>query len=338
MMTVDGAYIDLSVNPGETHSKSVVVSVPPDGVGMDIKFVLGGLGYSPQGIYEWLPPEKDISPCSAADFVTEIDNSHFSLQPGHSQAVGITISVPLNLNFSNSYYSMIRILGVPSETRNVVFATDINVPIMLSVNGVEKQTTGSIIDSSVDEMEPGMPLRISTVFQNTGNHHYRPVNEIVVADDSDAIIARSITQLNGADICPTYNYRFNSTLDIATDEIQLSPGTYSLESRIVDDYGAILDSNEILIYLGNAIEEIPPTDRFIANPTPVLKDQSLNNSQIGTVSGDTDSSSRGFPIWAILAIVCSLFIISLLLFRFYKQRYAGNYMPSAIIVSKPQDI
>jgi hypothetical protein len=231
---VMGAKYMGSISPGGTDTYVVTINVGPDEAATSVMVGVTGFGQTPNGVYTPLDPANDVSPYSARSFIT-LDNTTIHLEPGTSQSVKATITLPQNVG-PGGRYAIIYIHSLPSA--GISLATAVVVPVFITVAGTTPTETGSILQVDTGTISIGQPITITTTFKNTGNYHYYSAsNEVTVTDANGVIVANATTASMLYAIIPGNTVKFVTQPDAKN----LQAGTYTADSRVVLDNGKVLD-------------------------------------------------------------------------------------------------
>ena len=233
-LSVDGAIINRSANPGETFLHTMIVSLGYDRPALDITVTALGLGQKLDGTFLELAPENDTTELSSREFITSIEPSSFHLDPGDSQTVVASLTVPTDLN-DGSHYSVIFIRGISTNDSGMAFIPAIDVPVIISGTNLNKD--GVITNVTAGEVVYGAPITVTTMISSQGNHHFKATNTVTMTDHDDSVIATSAEQTTQCSIIPGYAYVFTGDLEILEE---LSHGVYTIESTVVMDDGTTL--------------------------------------------------------------------------------------------------
>jgi hypothetical protein len=227
-----------------------------------------GFAQALDGTYQALPPGEDTSPRSAREFITGIDKPSFILNPGPSGAQQVTarIKVPQNIT-AGGYYAIIYVHSQPAGEGQVGIVLAANIPVVLNVGSAGQTTTGEIVDVTTGKVQAGKPIEVATVFKNTGNYHYKARNRVTISDGAGNQVAEASVPLTAASIIPGYGYRFAASLLIAGG---LDAGDYRLSSEVIGEDGAIKDTHEITLEIGESVKKDPKSKPII----PIRMDNS----------------------------------------------------------------
>lgn len=256
---VSGALVEIEVNPGVTYLHSVKVTNNPASPPLNIVVTAGGFGYALNGAYHSLAETEDLSPYSALGYITEIDKPSFHLDPGQSTEVSVRIHVPEDMP-EGSRYAMIHIESLPLGTSGVGYVVAADVPIKLTRVRSNLSRTGRITEVMVPEVLPGKPIQVSTILENTGNHHYKAHNDVIVTDSSGQVVAVASSGLTSSDIIPPFSRQFDTFPLWNGRSPELPEGTYHVQSRVFLEDGTLLDEATTDFTVRFALEPCPGID------------------------------------------------------------------------------
>ncbi len=244
-LKVEGASFITEVTPGNTYTHTMVVSLEGDSPPLEMKVDINGFGQTLDGSYEPLAAENDSNPNSGRTFITHIDKATFHLEPGASEVVTATITVPDDIG-PGSKYAIIHIHSQPGGSGGVGVILAANVPVVLSTQGFIKE--GNITDLSIVKAVRGEPIEISTIFQNKGNHHFKVFNELAISDKNGRALASYTSPLTFSSVIPPYAYQFESSLVLPQ---AIATGTYTVASSVISEDGTIMDTQTTTFQLEN---------------------------------------------------------------------------------------
>jgi hypothetical protein len=234
---VGGSIYTGSIAPGSSAVHTMTISTNPGDPSQDLTVDVLGLGQSLQQSNTGIPPEKDTSPYSARTFIT-VEPKTFHLEPGASQEVKATITIPQDAG-KGGRYAMITIHNAPTGTGSTLIVTAISVPMVITLNGTAATITGTITNIGVADIIPGQPMKVITSLKNSGNLHYKVINNVSVTDSAGKLVAEGGSVSSRSIVPPfTVNYEVN----LATP---LPVGTYTITSKASRDDGTLLDTKTI---------------------------------------------------------------------------------------------
>ncbi len=256
---VTGSKYMGSIKPGGTDIHTMTVSIGPDENPTDVLVEVYGFGQNMDQGYSAITQANDVSPYSARSFIT-LDTSSIHLEPGTSQDIHATISVPANAG-PGGRYALIYIHALPGKGQS--FTTAVMVPVLVTIAGTTPTMTGSITNLSVGEVTAGQPITVTTKLKNTGNYHYySTVNTITVRDAAGNLVGNFSTQPSVYAVIPgnTVQYTITPTLQ------NLPVGNYTVDSKVLLEGGTVLDEKNTTLSV--ATKYIPPVTESSITLTP----------------------------------------------------------------------
>ncbi|MDO8491819.1 MAG: hypothetical protein Q7T04_07385, partial [Dehalococcoidia bacterium] len=218
-LRVTNPKLEADVSPGEVITHAMTVGIRETDSPMDIAVEVRGLG-------EY----------SAANFIT-IDKPSFHLEPGDSQDVIATISVPSDVG-DGGRYAVINIRqGQPTGQGPVGILVAVDVPVRLTIKGSTLSHTGKITEITTGKAVSGQPVEISTSFQNTGNHHFKIKGEVTISDAQGKELDTIYLSLTPSPIVPGLSAELKATY-IPRGELPL--GVYSIKYRVMLEDSTVL--------------------------------------------------------------------------------------------------
>jgi hypothetical protein len=281
---VSGAKYEGTIAPGGTDTHVITINIGADEQATDISVQVAGFGQNPNGIYMPLDAANDVNPYSARSFIT-LDNSTIHLEPGTSQSITATITLPQNVG-PGGRYAIIYVRSLPGAGSSL--ATAIVVPVFITVAGTTPTETGSIIQIDPGTVTIGQPITITTTFENTGNYHYYAAsNEVTVTDASGTLIANASTTPMAYAIIPGNTVQFVTQPDVSN----LQAGTYTVDSKVLLN-GQVLDEKNTTFTVNT--NYIPPATESSITVSP---------GSPATLTSPDGRYSISFPQGAVLADV-----------------------------------
>jgi LPXTG-motif cell wall-anchored protein len=236
-LTVTNAGIILTVSPGQVITQNVMMSIANTDPATDISVSIGGVAQNSGGGLIPVDASHDTSPYTARPFVS-ISKSSFHLDPGQSQDITVTISVPQSVG-NGGYYAVVHIATPPLATKsNIAIAASVNVPVYLTIKDSQLIHTGKITNLSTGNITSGQPVDILTDFQNTGNHHFKVKGEVTVGNASGQIIDTIAVPLTAGSVLPGMTRRIQAAY---TPQGELAAGDYTISSKVMLEDGTVLD-------------------------------------------------------------------------------------------------
>ena len=268
-LSVSNAAMVGNVNPGQTYTHTMTVTIDSGDEATDVSVYVAGLQQSLDGGYQLLDASQDTSQYSARQFVT-VDKAAFHLEPGGSEDVTATVRVPQDVG-DGGRYAMIHIVTTPVVTGGVASAVD--VPVYLTVNNSQLIHTGQITGVASGEITSGQPINILTSFRSTGNHHFKVKGEVTVTNDQGQNLDTMTTPVTASSILPGMVRELGVSF---IPSVVLAAGTYTVGSKVMLEDGTLLDQSSTTFEV-KASYTAPPGTLVISAP---------NSSRI-TVSGAT---------------------------------------------------
>jgi hypothetical protein len=256
-LSVSNAKLELTLPPGQSYVHNMVVALGPQAQPLDITVEPRGFGESLEGSFMPLAADQDTSPYSARTFVTAIDNPSFRLEPGGSQPVSVTFTLPADAG-PDPRYAIIFIASEPVSTgtavANIIAAS---VPVVITPAGAEIRHTGTISDLKVNAGNAGEPLEIVATVKNTGNHHYRALSQAVLLDASGQTVATVTSPPASTSIIPTYTQQLKATYAALDRPEGLPAGNYTASVKATLEDGTLLDSRETAFVIAQPFRPLP---------------------------------------------------------------------------------
>jgi hypothetical protein len=279
---VTGSKYVGSIQPGGTDIHNMTVTIGANDNPTDVLVEVYGFGQNIGQGYAAVTQANDVSPYSARSFIT-LSISSFHLEPGASQNVDATISVPANTG-PGGRYALIYIHAKPSKGAS--FTTAVLVPVLITIAGTPPTVTGSITNLSVGEVTVGQPITVTTTLKNTGNYHYyNTVNMITISDATGNLVGNFSTQPAIYAIIPGNTVHYTITPKLQ----DLPAGTYTVDSKVLLESGTALDEKTTTFSVKT---------NYIA---PVTESNiTLTPGSAGTLTSPDGRFSVSFPSGAVL--------------------------------------
>jgi len=283
-LSVQGAKYMGSIAPGGTDTQVITLSVGADEPATDVQAVVAGFGQAPDGGYTPLDAANDVSPYSARTFIA-LDNSTIHIQPGTSQSIRATITVPQGTS-AGGRYAVIYLRTLPGP--GVAFSTAVVVPVFITVTGTTPAETGSILQVDTGKVTVGQPITVTTSFKNTGNYHYYAAqDQVTVTDANGNVVANATTTPMVSAIIPGNTVNFIASPSASN----LQAGTYTVDSKILLN-GKVLDEKSTSLAIKS--DYVPPATA--ANIT-------VSPGSAATLTSPDSRFSVAFPQGAVLSNV-----------------------------------
>jgi len=218
-----------------------------------------GLGQALDGATIALDPADDRSPYSARTFISNIDHTRVHLEPGATETVNATIKVPDDVK-SGTRYADIYFHTEPSGSGRVGVILATHVTVILTLAGSDFSQTGSISKLEVAPVESGKPIQVTTVVQNTGNHHYRASSLVGITNASGKDVAQVLVPQSGSSILPGTTRAYVAAFPMLDNLDGLPVGTYVADSKIVQDDGHLIDERKTQFQVTAPYDPFPDLD------------------------------------------------------------------------------
>jgi hypothetical protein len=281
-LSVKGALFSASVPKGGTITHTITISTEAGAKDQIFLLEIEGYHNDANGNAISVPMVQDTSLYSARPFLS-LDKSNITVKSGSSVDVLVTAKIPQDVG-DGGRYAMITIRS-PSTTSGggVGVAVGANVPVLLTIQGSKILEQGKIDQVQWADGSQGEPSSVRTTFTNTGNYHYKYINEVQLKDSKGVLLFNGTYQA-------TYSILPSSTINISvpvTEELQL--GEYTVQSRLTEVDGLLIDEKTVNIEIKQ--KYVPP---FAAVEGTILSEK---DSTIVTSDG---SVKIDFPAGAVI--------------------------------------
>ena len=289
-ITVSNAGIVNFVSPGQVFTHTMNVSIGSNDPATDVSVGVAGVAQTSTGTYVLLDEASDTSTDTARPFISVNTNS-FHLDSGQSKEVIATITIPQNVNLCG-YFAVIQISTPPvvNSGSNIGISTAVNVPVLLTLKDSQLTKTGKIRWIVPGTITNGQPVAITTTFLNTGNIYFKIEGETTVTNDQGVVLGDMPITLTGSSVLP------NMSRDMEADFLpsgSLSPGTYTLNSKIMLSDGTVLDQLSSTFTVQKPY--VPPPALGTVNLAPMNGISTLKNSD-GTISISFPAGAGAIPV------------------------------------------
>lgn len=278
-LTVSNPLILADVNPGQTFTQQMTVSIGATDPATDISVKITGVAQSLNGGYILLDAPQDTSLYSAREFVT-VDKNSFHLEPGDSQDITATIQVPQDAG-AGGRYAIIDIATEPTAGTGVHIISAIAVPVYLTVTGSQLIHTGRIAELSIGNVTNGQPINILINFQNTGNHHFKVKGEVSVTNGRGQSLGIISIPVTSSSILPGMVRQLQATF---LPNGEMPAGTYTISSTVMLEDGTLLDE-------ANSTFQI----KALYAPPAAVGNITLAPSSASTLTNEDGGISISFP-------------------------------------------
>ena len=195
-----------------------------------------GFGTDPDVGVVSLLPEEDKSPYSARSFIKP-DKTTLHVEPGETKSANVTVTIPSDVG-SGGRYAILRFSTVPPKEGMVNIVSAIVLPVTFTIKGSQLTHEGKITEVSAGKAVSGNPVNISTTFQNTGNHHFKFKEVVIVSNARGEILDTIYTALSPSSVIPSLSGELRATF-VPKGELPL--GVYSVKCRVMLEDGTVLD-------------------------------------------------------------------------------------------------
>lgn len=292
LSTTATRYVE-SIAPGTTATFPITLGIGSNENPTDLAVEVMGFGQHTDTEFAPIDPVSDTSPYSARKYIS-LDKTSFHLEPGKSQKVTATITLPKDVGAGGRYAIIYAHTlspagngGQAADGGQAVFSTGMIIPVLITISGTNPTVTGSITTLDVGDLTVGQPVVITTSLKNTGNYHYRyTVNNVTLTDASGNIVAKGSAQAGLMNsIIPGNTAQYIVKPDVKN----LPVGTYTVRSDVLLDNGKVLDEKTSTFAVKTAY--VPPATEANITLTP---------GSAGTLTSPDGRYSVSFPQGAVL--------------------------------------
>jgi hypothetical protein len=236
---VNGAIFKEEVSPGQDLAHKITVSNIGENTSLkEFTASIYGFARTINGVNIEIPPEKDTGSFTARPFLT-IEPDRFSIEPNETKTLFLNGTVPEDVG-SGGRYAIAAICIQPDIRNGVAVLTEIQIPVYLTIKDGELIKTGII--NSLNASKNNETLAVDITFENTGNVHYKPLAEVTLKDQTGQIMDEKKMDLDKANpVLPKNSYLFKMKIGSV---VNLDSGTYTIEAKVTNEDGIVLDSKE----------------------------------------------------------------------------------------------
>jgi len=282
--------MDMLVPEGEHTLPSITVRNDSDKP-MDFEVKLAGYGQDISGSTEVLEP--DTNPLSALSYI-QFDPAEFSLEPGESQEIDLTVSIPQGTDGGG--YAVVLVVATPRDEEAITTVSRLGVLVRLTIAGSHLVQQGSIECIGSEPVESGKPIPIKVTYANEGNVHYEVQSSVTIFDAQGDVL--DIVRSSGAVVLPGYSRELVAEWIPDRD---LDPGIYDALASVSLEDGTLLDEAEGSFEVG--VPYVPPSPPVSLTLTPasasILQTEdgriSISFPQ-GAVFSQLEISLRSYPL------------------------------------------
>ena len=267
-LTISGSSLRTEIEPGEPYEHKITIRLDEGDPSLDFVVEVLGLGQDPDGSSLALAPAADTSSYSAREYIN-VDKTSFHLRGGESTEVIATVNLPPDPG-NGGRYASVQVRTVPSQEEGVSLGLAGNIIMVLTISDSELIHEGTITALEIDEIASGEPIKITSAFYNSGNHHFKVQGEVTVHDQDGAVLANIPIPPTAGSILPHYSRQ----LDVAFDpEGALDPGDYFVRARVTLEDGTVLDNAEAIFTLQEPyLSSVPsaPSQKLVVGGAAVV--------------------------------------------------------------------
>jgi hypothetical protein len=275
----------LTLSPGQSYSVPITITDVSSNEPMNPKIEVDGLGEALDGSTLAVPASQDTSPFSARNFCS-VDKNTISIQPGGSQTVTVTVSVPAGTQPSE-YYAAVYIYNQPSSTDTTGIQTGSIVPVLLTVPGFTASQSATMSGPTVPQTAAGQTITTTSLLQNTGNCRISAASDtFTLYNSAGTQVAQTVIPLASPSILPNYSRQF-----VASFSGQPT-GNYTVKSTITLGNGASLAAQTVSLNVVQTTTSNQTTAPTISSFTPTSGGSGTQVTITGT--GFTNATGVGF--------------------------------------------
>lgn len=282
--------MDMLVPEGQHTLPSITVRNDSDKP-MDFEVKLAGYGQDISGSTEVLEP--DTNPLSALSYI-QFDPAEFYLEPGESQEIDLTVSIPQETG--GGRYAVVLVVATPRDEEAIKTVSRLGVLVRLTIAGSHLVQRGSIKLIGSEPVESGKPIPIKVTYANEGNVHYEVQSSVTIFDAQGDVL--DIVRSKPAVVLPGYSRELVAEWIPDRD---LDPGIYNALARVSLEDGTLLGQAEGSFEVG--VPYVPPSPPISITLTPasasILETGdgrfSISFPQ-GAVFSELEISLRSYPV------------------------------------------
>ncbi len=238
-ITVQGIAFVAEVSPGERIAYNMTATSNAN-VTEEVHAHVYGMTHDEHGERVGIEPDV-MHPYSAAPFL-KVTPEVAVVEPGASQLFVLEGVVPEDVG-DGGRYAFVSIHASVDEGDMVGFAPEVQIPVFLTIKGSEIIETGEIRDLSISEGDDG-GLLATFRFNNTGNYHYKTDGKVVLKDGEGNVVDEVSHSSGSSSLLPTEGR--TCVFELA-EEVDLAPGTYTVEAIVSKRDGTVLDAEEVTV-------------------------------------------------------------------------------------------
>jgi len=224
-LNVDPPKREFTVAPGTSLTDAITVRNSGDGrtsfvvAAMDLSLTKSGeavfsdVGKSPRGFGAWI----------------RVNPTEFELEPGQSQVVRFTVTVPKEASGSYQAVVFFRTRPEKSAAMGSMVSAQVGSVLVLHVIG-NVLIKGDLVGMAIAPYHPGKPVEVALTIKNEGNWLLRPKGKVSIKDAGGKTVGEAEVNQDGGAVLPGAEREFRSRWNG-----QLTAGSYTVEAVL--DYG-----------------------------------------------------------------------------------------------------
>jgi len=239
LLISNGNY-KASLQPGESFSHTVKLKIDLTDNPMNFSVAVYGVRQGQDGYIQINADGEDNYIYSAKPFIN-VSPSNFHLEPGGSQDIIITGTVPTDIK-GGGRYAMVYAESNSTGSGKIAVKLAAQLPVTITVLGKETNNSGEITDFSFEKPYSVKNKNISFIFTNTGNYHYKVKVDSLLKDKAGTTLANTTKPLSFYPVMPLFSMIFMTSL---VPQDKLVPGAYYVEVKVRQEDGTVLASKEV---------------------------------------------------------------------------------------------
>jgi len=251
-LRVAGSPVYANITPGESGSGVITVTNTDAERSIDVAVDVRGLGNYLSGAINILQADADLSPYTGRGYVSASPSS-FSLEPGQSQAVTVTVDLPGDVG-DGGRYAVVFIHTVAAGS-GVSISAAVASQVYITVKDSNLTFTGEITALEMAPPQSQQPFSVSATVQNTGNYHYKLSFNGTVKNSQGQIVGETISTTSVYTLMPTFSQKVDQIpFSIHSD---LPAGLYTVEVEARTQEGVFLNSRTVQFSLSDTYKPVP---------------------------------------------------------------------------------
>jgi hypothetical protein len=263
--------------------------------GMNIAVNVEGYGESDSNDFVMLATADDTGPYSARSWLTASPSS-FSLAPGGTQPVTVTINVPAGTG-SGGRYAIVMIQTVPESGQQVATVSAVAARVLLTVTGYSTDTSSQVTAVDPVASTNNSPAGIAVTVANNGNYDYTPQIQATLKN-GDKTIATGAFVNPGWPILPGYSRQYQVNF---TGSGTIPAGKYQVAVNVKDGTGNLLTQGTYPVQF---------TSKQVLQTTATASNAAAGASTITVVQ--KSGANINWAIIIIVAVIGGVIVIVLL--------------------------